>query len=426
MDSTFSLFPSFPLEIRWAIWECCLPHRVIELDSADQDDSRQPLPRTCRQLSTTSITNRCPPVISRVCREARQVALRHGSEGGWETVRRSKNDDADADADEPIYSLYSSPWIQPGRDILHLHWTPFTHASDVWYDFDDPDKPIQLLHHLQARVQPPAISILADLVLPFRRRWVDRRSWDYRFTDAVKEISRGDEYMVVLKMVPLHIRPDVATLSGLFGVAGDERIKLVDPDDWATMNQYQTLWRLHGSVLDADAAEFFDSVVPQHDMGPETSELSTRVAQWRHDFVKVWIWHRWKRHRVRDDNALPELEADRVWLGEDRWGDAPAPTYHHWEAPPRPWGIDIEEREPNYENPWVQDIREKMPQFHPRIMFRLCARECHRPEHERPRLRWRPVQRSRGGGPVNRRFPGTRTPPWPPGWPPRAPETGSF
>lgn len=238
--------------------------------------------------------------------------------------------------------------------------------------------------------------------------------------------------MAVLDIAALHIRPDVATLSGLFGVAGDDRVKLVDPEDVATMNRYHTLWRLHGSVMDADAARFFASTIPQHGMGPDTSELRTRVAQWRRDMVKVWIWHRWRRHRRRDHHGRPELQRDRVWLGEDTpadyYPDDPGPRFP---PPPgfpghtlsQPWGIDMEAREPNHENPWVQQTLEKMPTFHPMIMFRLCGRECHRPERERPRLRWAPPQRpgrGRGGGLVTR--PRPRTPPWPPCWPPAAPE----
>lgn len=82
-DHVFPFFPRFPLEIRWMIWEYCLPHRVVELDACCDwliDDT--PSTSTC-EFTTTSTTNCAPPTISRVCREAREVALRHAAAGVW-------------------------------------------------------------------------------------------------------------------------------------------------------------------------------------------------------------------------------------------------------------------------------------------------------------------------------------------------------
>ncbi|GAB1313475.1 hypothetical protein MFIFM68171_03685 [Madurella fahalii] len=320
--------------------EFCLPHRVVELDPAEVNDANPP--QVC-ELRTTSYTNTRPPVISRICQEAREVALRHGGEWGV-AVKGLKGSDADSEEDEeeePFYSYY---------------------ASDLYWDPNKPDRAIELLHHLRVRMPAPAVSISADLVLPFRRNWVDGKTWDHKDTEAIEVLSHGDEYMIVLDMVVVHVRLDVATSSGLFGVGGDERIKLVDPEDWANMNKYRTLWRLHGSDQDAEAARFFDSMAPEI-MAPDTFELSTRVAKWREDLVKVWIWHRWKSERLQDHEGL--LEANRVWLGEDRWGDTPEQNGPPTLSSPRrrPWEIDIEVREPNDDNPWVQATKQKMPSF---------------------------------------------------------------
>lgn len=73
------LLPPVPLEVRWMIWEFCLPHRVVELDVCSRDRNRHitDTPSAC-EFTTTSTTNCAPPTISRVCRE---VALRHGAQG---------------------------------------------------------------------------------------------------------------------------------------------------------------------------------------------------------------------------------------------------------------------------------------------------------------------------------------------------------
>lgn len=80
-DHVFPLFPRFPLDIRWMIWEFCLPHRVVELDACSWDTDTD---TTC-EFTTTSTTNCAPPTISRVCREAREVVLRHETEDSSST-----------------------------------------------------------------------------------------------------------------------------------------------------------------------------------------------------------------------------------------------------------------------------------------------------------------------------------------------------
>ena len=356
-STTFHLFRLFPLEIRRAIWEFCLPHRIVEIDYPVDRNEWNP-PRVCN-LATVTTTNARPPAISRVCHEAREVALRHGGECGV----------VEGKGEEPYYSYYQfppGPWIQPGRDTLHLHWTPGSLFNDLYWNPDNPDRAIELLHYLAARMRAPAISIMAELVLPFRCwSWVDANIKSPEDTAAVEVLSQRDEYMVVLDMIILHARLDVATRSGLFGVAGDERVKLVDPDDWAVMEEYGRLWRLHGSAQDVEAAEFFSSIA-------DRSTFTSHIAKWRQDLFKVWVWHQWKLCRFREN-----LHVDSVWLGRDRWGDTPQgfPSYDpaNW----RPWVIDIEVREPNDEEPWVRMKKQSMPRFQPKIMFRLCGSECY-------------------------------------------------
>ncbi|KAK1833994.1 hypothetical protein QBC39DRAFT_36302 [Podospora conica] len=354
-DGVFHLFPLLPLEIRWVIWEFCLPNRVVELDFPYWGIGDPNHPRLC-EFVTTSTTNSCPPVISRVCREARQVALRNGCNGGLPGPLD----------DNPSYYYYINPWIQPRRDILHLNWTPRSEpildralTNSNYFDVPE-DRPIRLLRSLQERVHAPAISISANLIMPFSEKTRYVSSEHLEDAKVNWDLCCSNEFMVVLEVVTLHIRPDVATLSGLFGVAGDERIQLVDPDDWATMTEYLTLWRLQGSPVgaDDDAVVFFAAM----------PDLRARVAEWRREVGKLSIWR----------------------------------------------------REPNGENPRVRQARQEMPELHPRIMFRLCGGECHRSPSHRPRLRWaspRPNPRPRREGLWGRPptdFTRNGSPPWPP------------
>src|SRR5277367_3810584 len=66
----FTLFPQLPLDLRRAVWQQCLPHRVMELDAPSQAKVE-----TYCELYRTSALNMRPPVITRVCRESRDVAF---------------------------------------------------------------------------------------------------------------------------------------------------------------------------------------------------------------------------------------------------------------------------------------------------------------------------------------------------------------
>ena len=60
-------------------------------------------------------------------------------------------------------------------------------------------------------------------------------------TDAIRKLDSQREYMVAIVMVSIHIPPDIAARSGLFGLLGDDRVKLVDPSDWDTIDKYMDL-----------------------------------------------------------------------------------------------------------------------------------------------------------------------------------------
>jgi hypothetical protein len=79
--SELSLLSRLPIELRRAIWRFCLPpKRVEELDSPYEEFAfymeRSAGSADCPcKVSTTSVLNGHLPVISRVCFEAREVAL---------------------------------------------------------------------------------------------------------------------------------------------------------------------------------------------------------------------------------------------------------------------------------------------------------------------------------------------------------------
>ena len=108
---TFPRFPDLPAELRLVVWSYLLPHRVVELDMSTRAIG-PPLPGG---LTLTSTLNGLPPLISRVCRESRAVALQSRSvmpeidvpeEASWKSGMKLRHP------------------IDPLRDIIHLNWEP--------------------------------------------------------------------------------------------------------------------------------------------------------------------------------------------------------------------------------------------------------------------------------------------------------------
>ncbi|KAK4897728.1 hypothetical protein LTR27_004500 [Elasticomyces elasticus] len=115
----FPLFPQLPLELREEIWRFCLPHRVRELDNPVAENVYHiagvgPVP--CKLQSTTRF-NVCPPLISRVCCEARKVALETGM-----TMRFGEDAEPAQEDDWDASTLRRDVWHDPVRESVHLNW----------------------------------------------------------------------------------------------------------------------------------------------------------------------------------------------------------------------------------------------------------------------------------------------------------------
>lgn len=79
--TSFESFMLLPPELRLEIWEYCLPSRIIEVYDASCESLFSGMPlRIRRSLVGPFLLDKpvTPPLISRVCRESRFFALRHG------------------------------------------------------------------------------------------------------------------------------------------------------------------------------------------------------------------------------------------------------------------------------------------------------------------------------------------------------------
>ena len=191
---TFLRFPDLPAELRVMIWSYCLPHRVVELDLSPQALLD---PVSCGLLWTSTL-NGLPPLISRVCRESRAVALQS-------RPKISETDDPAA----PLWKSGSRIWqpIDPLRDIFHLNWEP------GWPTFHPRESSFFYLAWHAARVARGGSFMLNNL------RFIEEHE-----KDALKKMP---SWIVVVRTIVIHASYRYAASTGLFGLLGDAPVQLV-------------------------------------------------------------------------------------------------------------------------------------------------------------------------------------------------------
>ncbi|PSR77821.1 hypothetical protein BD289DRAFT_444793 [Coniella lustricola] len=343
----FAYFSRLPSELREAVWEQCLPFRVVDVGSpsceyqiTEEDlDCEEDAPACCawklRSPGPWAADSCCPPTISRVCREARRVAMRNGN---WLKL-----------------SIYIPVWFDPARDVLHLDWTPFSAAWDNVYD---PGLIGRLLTSC-AR----SISIKYDLCFctrvdpPDPSEWVhrqleQRRSYDLCFGTVIIHVAsqaeRRAEGTAQNPAVRAN-REDPIISSGLFGLFGEERVKQISATDPDQLSKFASFHNEHGSPADERATKFFQTrqLLDSEDVEAHMEELRCE-----------WLKQLWE-------------EADRTGGLADVEGGGESVF-----APRRiePYLPDFDD--PDWDHPWVRTATRQMPEFRPVYLVRLCTQKC--------------------------------------------------
>ncbi|KAI0387159.1 hypothetical protein F5Y04DRAFT_77930 [Hypomontagnella monticulosa] len=187
---TFPRFGELPLELREQIWFYCIPVRIIKLqDTSFRRHPREPLPypQCMRPVLSPS-----PPLISRVCWESRDVALRHAS------VEHTL--------------LWKTPiWVDRKRDTVIVDRS----SSLDW-----------LIRHESRIVSPRMrelinssnipIDITYDLIVHDGPRADERTFW------VLDRLAGRETCSVVLHEVAIHLTHNDACASGLFGLFAEE------------------------------------------------------------------------------------------------------------------------------------------------------------------------------------------------------------
>lgn len=258
---TFHLFPKLPTELRLEIWRLCLPQRVCEKDQPFHEivfkNSDYRVRSVCLLYQTTEVNGR-PPVITRVCAESRTVALKTGSffqfsHNTDNMVQNPRPSSAQWESDTSI----STAWFDHTRDSIHLNWHP-SYEEDFIYK----GAPLGSLAWDASQAAAGGSF--------FIEYFQDFYTLSSVLSDALKQLPT---WMVVMRVVVIHIEDSIGASTGLFGLLGDSRVQLVDPSDEKRINALFNL---------AEKCEPYDLVTTRQDFHRDSA---TSVQQKLRDVI---------------------------------------------------------------------------------------------------------------------------------------------
>ncbi|KAK5698305.1 hypothetical protein LTR97_007266 [Elasticomyces elasticus] len=249
LEQVFHCFPQLPLELREAIWRCCLPYRTREVDfplaeaffmEAEADDpSHYPIP--C-DLYETARANGRPPLITRVCYEARKVAQETGS---LPPVTLS-----DTYVRAFVWRtgcMNHHAWRDPARDTVHLHHQD---CVDIVMGISSTGSPVEHLarnichtevaqDHHRSTGGGSLMAVYLDSSFDF----VEGHSYEESVTLASGEVElplspdvlrdrdvlkRFPSWLVVMRIIIVHQNVEAAAATGMFGLLCDSWVQIID------------------------------------------------------------------------------------------------------------------------------------------------------------------------------------------------------
>lgn len=237
-EVTFTRFGDFPTEIRLAIWRQCLPRRVVELDNQPDDiiwdeEAEEEAP-PCSNNGMIQLRNKAPPLITRVCRESRQVAFETGRQlPGYPDPRDPEN------TQEFTQYMVTNPWLDSARDVVHINWDPVADIEWQTYDWGDP---VRCVMSYAAQTTTRRASIRLGLLRAMKSR-VEPHD-HYRWTrselaDLMRTAHNPSLTWSVVVRPPIVVHATGGTETGdLFGLLGDAPVQLVDLDDHAKIQKF--------------------------------------------------------------------------------------------------------------------------------------------------------------------------------------------
>lgn len=355
MASTVITFSRLPYELREMIWLNCIPSRVIELEVP-------PVNRLSSHTETctfwTAHQNTRPPVVTRVCRESREITLK--------VCGRRINDKKCPDWD--LYLTTEMPFFNPARDIIT--WSSLNCILPYGPKVREKDSYFICLAKAAQDILVPAQTFypFRYLMLPMEStRLHPKLEWA-----QLDSLANLKDFMVCIKVVQMHMPASKALNSSISGKTGDGLIQLVDPSDTAMIKLFD-----QSDPNDADLKIVFKRMLDKETMDREIKLWMTHVAN-------HWVFrcfsnlpNRSEEQRTVDHDAGMPYRSTLQPFTEESGKENPAKLVDRWSPL---WGCyrpsPVAEEVLELECPWVQWVLERIPRMRPMIMFRYCVSNC--------------------------------------------------
>ena len=256
--ATFHLFPQLAPELRRAIWRKCLPYRTLEIDAPIDNivfNLEQKAPSPCKLYDTTYMNLR-PPLISRVCRESRNVAFETGH---FAVFSKDRPDNTTWVSQT---SVSYSAWEDPARDSYHLNWNSVYSAEYGGYG-----NPLGCIAWDATQVRGGGSMMFS---------FIDYSHYDYKSSSEMTEhLGQLPSWVVVIRVVVVHADLRTAAATGLFGLLGDERVQLVDVSDKVRIDEFFDL----GTKSGCSVVHMSDERLVSKQFGAEPFTFTYKVQE---------------------------------------------------------------------------------------------------------------------------------------------------
>lgn len=367
----FHYFTKLPAELRLQIWLLCLPRRIgdtwpegfgdrfHDLCFDDDDHPKRipafgyPVDNICKCESCLPFAvNSNRPVISAVCREARDLVLRYGPLeecdqnmngygslfGKWHMWRLPNWSRA------AYYSWGLSHIIYYSDDVVDWSGPEETEIIDEWRRVFD-------------RTQEQGVTFCTDwsLVSPPSEFAVPQQTAK---TAALIHLTRWARNLVVplvVRQVTIHIMRRHAATTNLFGRLAEEPCQDVDIDDTDTLAEYYALWdtfTVDKHKKRVARREVWRSLLHKNKYARQVAESE---QQWRYQMLLA-AWYD-ERQNPAAHHALAGVFPSCCNIELNLHTDG----FPHIDTHP-----------PDYSHPWVAETWAGLPTLRPMIRFRLC------------------------------------------------------
>ncbi|KAI5236763.1 hypothetical protein E4T43_08413 [Aureobasidium subglaciale] len=167
--------------------------------------------------------NSRPPLFTRVCHESRQVAFETGEMDPKLTVEEEEAIELSGIPEWWAGNVYSyTVWKDRVRDSTHLNWDV---GHQIDWGYTPEGHPLVSLAREAKRLNGKASFMLEYLCNSWEGSDISYAEADRKKAAALKLLP---EWLVVDKVIVIHLAFDLAVKTGLFGHLGDEVVQIVD------------------------------------------------------------------------------------------------------------------------------------------------------------------------------------------------------